>query len=272
MRLELPDASIVYDDAGDGEPVVFLHGSLCADWLTPMARELTEFRRVVIHRAGYSRSEDRTSGAGVPAQAAHCAAVLAKLGVPRAHLVGHSAGADIALHLAYSRSDLVASLVLLEPALPRADDEPASPAMPTAIAAARAGEWEAAFYTFLTGVCGPGVRRLFVDRLGEQGLAEAVAGSRYFFTRESAAFAGWKFGAPQMSAVRAPTLLVVGGGGDRLGTPHRARATSIAAHLPHAETLVVDDLTHAMPLEDPVLMARIVSEFVASHPLSDSAG
>ncbi|NUH40122.1 alpha/beta hydrolase [Streptomyces samsunensis] len=272
MRVELPDASIVYDGAGEGEPVVFLHGSLCADWLTPMARELTEFRRVVIHPAGYGRSEDRTSGAGVPALAAHCAAVLAELGVPRAHWVGHSAAADIALHLAYARPDLAASLVLLEPALPQADDEPASAAMPTATAAAKAGAWEAAFYIFLTGVCGSGVRRLFTDRLGERGLAEAVASSRYFFTRESAAFARWQFGTPQMNAVPAPALLVVGGGGARLGTPHRARAASIATRLPHTETLVVDDLTHAMPLEDPVLMAHIVSEFVARHPLSDPAG
>ncbi|KUL36390.1 hypothetical protein ADL22_24550 [Streptomyces sp. NRRL F-4489] len=272
MRVELPDVSLFYDDIGEGEPVVFLHGSLCADWLTPMARELTGFRRLVIHRAGYGRSEEPTSGAGVPAQAAHCAAVLAAAGVPRAHVVGHSAGADIALRLACSRSDLAASLVLLEPALPRADDEPANPAMATAIAEARAGEWEAAFYTFLTGVCGPGVRRLLTDRLGEKGLAEAVAGSRYFFTRESAAFGGWTFGAPRTSAVQAPTLLVVGGGGDRLGTPHRARAASLAAQLPHAETLVVDDLTHAMPLEDPVLMARIVREFIARHPLSESVG
>ncbi|MEU5092265.1 hypothetical protein [Streptomyces sp. NPDC021356] len=75
-----------------------------------------------------------------------------------------------------------------------------------------------------------------------------------------------------MSAVRAPALLVVAGGGDRLGTPHRARATAIAAHLPRAETLVVDDLTHAMPLEDPVLTARIISEFVTRHRLSESAG
>ncbi|MEU5092264.1 alpha/beta hydrolase [Streptomyces sp. NPDC021356] len=154
MRLELPDATIVYDDVGEGEPVVFLHGSLCAEWLTPLARELTGFRRIAIHRAGYGGSEDRTSGVGVPEQAARCAAVLAELGVPRAHWVGHSAGADIALHLAHSRPDLAASLVLLEPALPRADDEPASTAMPAAIAEARTGAWEAAFHTFLTGCAG----------------------------------------------------------------------------------------------------------------------
>ncbi|MCQ6244593.1 alpha/beta fold hydrolase [Streptomyces malaysiensis] len=276
MRLDLPDASLAYEDRGDtggGEPLVFLYGSLCADWLTPMARELMGFRCVVIHRAGYGRSEDRTSGgAGVPAQAAHCAAVLERCGIPRVHLVGHSAGADVALHLAHDRPELVASLVLLEPALPRAAGEPASTAMPNAIAAARAGAWEAAFDAFLTGVCGPGVRGLLADRLGEEGLTAAVGTSRHFFTRESTAFAGWEFGAPQLSAVRAPVLLVVGGGGDRLGTPHRARAASIAAHLPHAETVVVDGLTHAMPLEDPVRMAAVVRGFVARHPLTGPAG
>jgi pimeloyl-ACP methyl ester carboxylesterase len=139
--------------------------------------------------------------------------------------------------------------------------------MPPAIAAARTGEWEAAFDAFLTGVCGPDIRELFVRRLGEQGLMDAIASSRYFFTSESAAFSAWEFGPAQMRAVSAPTLLVVGGGGDRLGTPHRARAAHIAAHLPHADTRVLEGLTHAMPLENPALIARVIGEFAARHPL-----
>lgn len=267
MRLELSDASIAYDDAGEGEPVVFLHGSLSADWLTPVAEALRGFRRIVIHRAGYGASEDRAGGVGVPAQAGHCAAVLAECGVPRAHVVGHSAGADVALQLAYTRPGLVGSLVLLEPALPRAEDEPASTAMPQAMAAARSGDWEGAFDAFLTGVCGPDVRELLVSRLGERGLIDALASSRYFFTAESAAFSAWEFGPTQMRTVSAPTLLLVGGMGDRLGTPHRARAAHIAVHLPHAETRILEGLSHAMPLEDPTLVARIIGEFAARHPL-----
>lgn len=267
MRLELPEASIAYEDTGNGEPVLFLHGSLSVDWLTPTADLLDRFRRIVIHRPGYGASEDRAGGIGVSAQAELCAAVLGRCGVARAHVVGHSAGADVALQLAYSRPEMVGSLVLLEPALPRAENEPRSAAMPQAMAAARSEDWEGAFDAFLTGVCGPDVRQLLATRLGEQGLNDALASSRYFFSTEAAAFSGWQFGPDEMQAVSAATLLLVGGAGDRLGTPHRARAAYIAAHLPHAEIRVLDGLSHAMSLEDPVLIARLIAEFVAGHPL-----
>ena len=74
MILDLPDARIAYSDEGDGEPVLFLHGSLSAHWLTPAARYLTGYRRIIVHRAGYGRSEDLTDGASAVAQAEHCAA------------------------------------------------------------------------------------------------------------------------------------------------------------------------------------------------------
>ena len=267
MRLELPEASIAYRDDGNGEPVLFLHGSLSADWLTPIADLLKGFRRIVIHRPGYGVSEDRAGGVGVSAQAEHCAAVLGRCGVARAHVVGHSAGADVALQLAHCRPEMVGSLVLLEPALPQAENEPPSAAVSQAMAAARSEDWEAAFDAYLTGMCGPYVRQLLATRLGEQGLDDALASSRYFFSSEWTALARWQFAADEMQLVSAATLLLVGGSGDRLGTPHRARAAHIAAHLPHAKTRVLDGLTHAMPLEDPVLIARLIAEFLAGHPL-----
>ena len=267
MKLNLPDAHIAYSDEGDGEAVLFLHGSLSADWLTPAARCLSGYRRIVVHRAGYGRSEDHTDGASVVAQAEHCTAVLAACAVGRAHVVGHSAGAAVALQLAHAHPALAGSLVLLEPAFPRADGEPANPATGRAYAAARRGDWEQAFDEFLVGVCGPDVRQLLRRQLGDAGLREAIASSQYFFTSESRAFSAWDFGSAQLEAISAPTLLVVGGNGEHLGTPHRARAAHIARHLARGEIQVIPGLSHAMPLEDPVQIARVIRDFLIRHPL-----
>lgn len=58
-------------------------------------------------------------------QAAQCQALLGRLRIGRAHVVGHSSGANIALQLALDAPAMVGSLALLEAWL--ADVEPFVP-------------------------------------------------------------------------------------------------------------------------------------------------
>jgi pimeloyl-ACP methyl ester carboxylesterase len=230
-RLDVGDARIAYtDEGGDGEAVLLLHGSFTAEWLTPVGRRLAADGHRVLNpdRAGYGRSEDVAGGASVAAHAGHAVRVLEAAGVPRAHLVGHSSGAAVALQLASSRPEMARSLVLLDAAFPFAPDEFRHPAVPRAVETAAAGDYERAFGIFLDGVSGPGYRDVFVRELGEDGLREAAAGSRYFFTTEGPAMHAWPFGPAGAAAVTAPVLLAVGGESARLGTGYRARAAQLA--------------------------------------------
>ena len=107
-----------YRWAGDGTPIVFLHGggmtSVC--W-APYAETLS--RRDV-----YAVDIMGDAGRSEPVAWISCAAdfavwldeTLAGLGVERAHLVGHSLGGFVALSTAAYRPDRVSSLVLLDPA------------------------------------------------------------------------------------------------------------------------------------------------------------
>jgi pimeloyl-ACP methyl ester carboxylesterase len=268
-RVDTADASIAYADDGRGPAVLLLHGSFSADWFAPAAKLLVEdqYRALTMHRAGYGQSKDLVGGISMRAHAAHAAAVLEAAGVRRAHVVGHSSGASAALQLAHDRPDLVGSLVLLETAFPYAPDEPKSPAMPLAVATARAGDYDKAFDLFLAGVGGPHFRDVFVRELGENGLREAIGTSEYFFTTEAAAYAPWTFGPAELGRITIPVLLVVGGAGERLGTPHCARSAQLAAGLPHAQTRILAGLSHLMPLEDPKLIARTIGDFAAEHGL-----
>ena len=49
-------------------------------------------------------------------QAEHCRLLMRHVGIERAHIVGHSSSAAIALQLALDRPDVVHTLVLMDPA------------------------------------------------------------------------------------------------------------------------------------------------------------
>src|SRR5687767_15984794 len=81
---------LAYDVQGEGEPVVFLHGAIWADFLRPLAGQpaFSGFRRIRYHRRGYGESGGPAGGFDV--QAADVVALLDHPGVDRAHLGGHS--------------------------------------------------------------------------------------------------------------------------------------------------------------------------------------
>jgi pimeloyl-ACP methyl ester carboxylesterase len=267
-HLEFPDADIAFWDNGTGEPLLLLHGSLSADWFLPAARELQGYRIIRTHRAGYGRSRDLTGALSVLDHARHCADALRSLGIERAHVVGHSTGASIALQMAVAHPEQVQSLVLLETARPCAPDEPPNPAMPRAVNAAAVGRFDDGFDLFLRGTCGPGYREVFVRQLGADGLAEAMSSSPFFFRQELPALDTWAFGRPEIATIRQPVLLVDGAETVYFSPAYSQRNRALAHELPNAERVCVPGVTHAMPLQDPVAIARTIEGFVRRHPFT----
>ncbi len=106
-----------YRWAGDGTPIVFLHGggmtSVC--W-APYAQKLSRRDVYAVDIMGDAgRSEPLAWIACAADMAVWLDETLAGLGVARAHLVGHSLGGFVALSTAAYRPDRVSSLVLLDP-------------------------------------------------------------------------------------------------------------------------------------------------------------
>lgn len=112
-----PDTDLAYDRAGPtgGVPVLLIHAGV-ADrrmW-EPQWAALTRRHDVVrLDLRGFGESTSRPS---VPfAHHDDVADTLAALGVERAHLIGCSFGAGVAVELALAHPDLVASLLLAAP-------------------------------------------------------------------------------------------------------------------------------------------------------------
>ena len=101
--------------AGDGEPLVYLHGAGTAfgfEHLLPLAEQ---FRLVVPHHPGFGLSADDPSVDSLHDYVLHYLDLLDRLGIERFLLVGESMGGCIASWLAIEQAERVRRLVLQSP-------------------------------------------------------------------------------------------------------------------------------------------------------------
>jgi 2-hydroxy-6-oxonona-2,4-dienedioate hydrolase len=116
---QTPCGPIEYATVGDGPPVLVVHGAgggfdQGLEFGGPLARQ--GFRVIAMSRFGYLRTP-LPADASVVAQADAHACLLDALNIPRAGVVGASAGAPSALQFALRHPDRCRALVLLVPAL-----------------------------------------------------------------------------------------------------------------------------------------------------------
>jgi pimeloyl-ACP methyl ester carboxylesterase len=259
-------AGLDHDDRGAGEVVCLVHAGVFGAWFEPLFEQpaLDGFRVVRPIRPGYGRSPAPAEPASIAAHARRCGALLRGLGVVRAHWVGHSSSCCIGLQLALDDPDLVASLILFEPAKPsgRQREVAASTYVGPSLAAAAEGDVARAFDVFVRGVGGDSYREVLTARLGDDGLAEAERESAYFFADELPAVAAWTFGPAEAARVAAPALLLRGADSRPW---FRENVDILAGLLPDAHTETLPGLDHLAPLTHPAELAAAIGEFVR-HP------
>jgi pimeloyl-ACP methyl ester carboxylesterase len=103
-----------YLEAGEGEPLVLVHGlgGAASNWLA-LAPLLSRGRRLVVPELpGHGRSERLPGKPGLGEFADSLALVADDAGVSAAPFVGHSFGGAVAVRLAIRRPELVKALVL----------------------------------------------------------------------------------------------------------------------------------------------------------------
>jgi pimeloyl-ACP methyl ester carboxylesterase len=161
-RIDIRGPVNVADFGGDGPPVVLVHGlgGSHVNWML-LGPLLAERARVLApDMAGFGKTPPAGRGTDVHSNARLLAELVrAEIGGP-AILVGNSMGALISLLLAQRRPDLVAGLVLIDPAIP------------VAPGVRKDRQITLAFTAYFT----PGVGEVFVRRrmaaLGPEGLVE----------------------------------------------------------------------------------------------------
>jgi pimeloyl-ACP methyl ester carboxylesterase len=270
-RAKFDGVELEYEVAGSGEAVLLIPPGPLADGFLPFLSEeaLTDrYRLIQYHRRGQAGSSEAIPPVSYAEQAADAAGLLAHLGVHRAHVVGHSTGANVALQLALNRPELVETLVLLEPWLTAAPSAPpffeqAGPAMQAYSSGDKASAM-AGLFSLASGLEWETARAV-IDDYVPGSVAQAITDADTFCSVDLPALSAWQFGPEDGAAISQPVLSVIGADTGRLFLDG---AALLRAWLPNVEDLTVDGAGHLLQIQRLEPIARGMREFFARHPLT----
>ena len=266
-RAVIDGVALEYEDSGVGEPVVFIHGAFIADAFRPLLAEpaLAErFRLISYHRRGHGGSAHVEGSVTIEDGAGDCLALLSFLGVPHAHVVGHSYGANVALQMALDAPDVVRTLGVLEAGLFVGES---APLYRKALLQARDRFAEVgarvAVDEFL-GMRWPAYRT-HLDRVLPGAFEQAVADAATFFDAELPGGLDWQFEAAEARRIAQPALVVLGEESVALHPRFAETYRLLLEWLPEAEGFVLPGATHFLQMMSPRPLAEALSEFLGRH-------
>jgi pimeloyl-ACP methyl ester carboxylesterase len=268
QRAGIDHLELAYRIQGSGDAVVLIHWGVCAAWAEPLAREpvlADRHRLLAYHRAGFGASDRAGDPVTMADHAEQCARLMRRLGIERAHVVGHSSSAVIALQLAIDVPGAVQTLTLMEPARPGPETAAQADFARTFVAPAieryRAGDRPGAVDTFFRGVFGDGYR-VPLERGLPGAFEQAVDDADAFFTQELPALQQWQLTQEDAARVTQPVLAVHG---ERTAATFPERLDLLCSWLPNVERFELPGATHLLHVQSPRRMAAALASFFSRH-------
>jgi pimeloyl-ACP methyl ester carboxylesterase len=279
QRAKVSNAELRYTVLGEGEPVLFIHGTSIADSLiTPMRffpALFEDYKLISYYRAGYNGSALEKTSLSIEEGAEHARQLLDHLGIDKAHIVAFSFGGVIAFQFLLSYPERAHSAVLLEPYLPR--EEPAAvqaniDAFVRANELYQQGDKLGAAQLYMELVCGPSflgavemTNPLDVWRRVEECVDTT-------FTVDFAAITAWGFRMSQADQMVArkpamPILAVMGMDSESAMPGFRETQRFLMNWLPQAERCGIINATHGMQSMNPRAVGEAIYTFLKRHPM-----
>jgi pimeloyl-ACP methyl ester carboxylesterase len=254
-----------YVACGSGEPLIFVHGSLCDyRYWSSQTRHLSEhFLCVSVSLSHYWPVDDACIQAefGWKTHVAELAEFIAAMHIGPVHLVGHSRGGCVAFQLAREYPHLVKTLTLADPGGPLHIEGMPEGTLPPQTLAVRAqvadliesGSVEAGLELFVDSVSMPGVWRRSPSGFRNMAIDNAATLPKQFrdplpaYTRAAAA------------DIQCRTLLIEG---EKSPKMYRDNVESLAGWIAHADKQTISGASHGMNAASPVVFNRLIHDFV----------
>ena len=254
---------IAVEEEGEGPVVVCVHGlGGSGNTFTPLMPALARYRVIRADLPGSGRSQRAEGELSIARYVEALLRVCERLGVTRAHWIGHSMGTIVCQHIAADHPKCVASMALFGPLI--APPDAARAAMKARAAKAREG---AAGMQEIT----QALVQAAISADTRQRLPVAVAYVRESLMRQDGeayarsceALAGAP--AAQVERIEAPVLLVTGDE-DGVAPPQAVRAMADRLHRAADKRVVVlPRCGHWTPIERPEECQRELRDFLAAH-------
>ena len=262
-QLELHGHRVIYRIAGDGPPVVLIHGMVNSSrhWEKVALRLADRYTVIAPDLIGHGDSATPRGDYSLGAHAAVIRDVLSAIGVDRASIVGHSLGGGVAMQYFWQFPQRTERLVLISSgglghevspllrsmALPGIELAVAAAAHPGIVGAlAASGRQGKVVARALRPLSQPGARRAFLQTLRA---VIDVRGQRVSAT-------------DRLYLLEAMPTLVVWGERDNTIPIEHGRAAHAA--IPHSRFTTLPKAAHFPHLEDPEGLARVLGDFLSS--------
>ncbi|WP_068825668.1 alpha/beta fold hydrolase [Pseudomonas sp. BMS12] len=254
---EHADCQLHYEDRGQGEPVLLVHGlgSSIQDWEYQIPHLLQTRRVLAIDLRGHGRSGKPRQRYSMSLFAGDVAALIEHLGLQRVHLVGISMGGMVGFQLGVERPELLRSLTIVNSA-------PEVKVKKAADLWQLAKRWSLSRLLSLETI-GRGLGRILFP-YPEQAELRAKVEQRWAQNDKRAylasldAIIGWGV-RERLSAITCPTLVI---SGDRDYTPVSLKEAYVA-ELADARLLVIERSRHATPMDQPQRFNAALDDFLA---------
>lgn len=268
--VEVAGQAVQVEQWGRGEPVVLLHGfgGSTYSWRLAGPELGRDFHAIALdlNGFGWTQRPKAQEAYTLQGQGQLVIGVMDALGIPRAHLVGHSYGGGLALWLAAREPERVHSLVLVDSTLPSYSTQRRrawAGVRPLVGVLLRTVLLREAFIrrglersVYDRSLITDEVVREYLARLRVEGAADAYRGLT----------ARVKGPAPvvELSSIGQPTLVIWGLQDGLLASAYGSRA---AEKIPIAQFVGIDRCGHLPMEERPAEFVAAVREFLSRYPL-----
>jgi pimeloyl-ACP methyl ester carboxylesterase len=245
--VDVDGAKIFYAVYGKGAPVILLHGGLgnSAHFAFQLPALIDKFQVVAIDSRGQGRSTKGKGPITYDQMAVDVVAVMDRLQIKRASIVGWSDGGEIALKLGIAFADRVERLFVFGANYDASGSKPRSGPSQT--------------FAAYSSRC-----RSDYERLSRAGVPyKALVDALVPLWRNPSGITK-----DQLRAIKAPVMMADGDHDEVIAIE---QIQEMAKLIPNAQLRVLDDTSHFALWQDPATFNQVMVEFLAPAPASDSA-